>query len=98
MRAAVFRNVRFGITALCLLFVGFSVDFAINGRSDMYCFAPPADNWAYHVGQIAFFTMTVGGIAALIGLRKDQRKRYAGITLASWIPLFFVDALRMGCW
>ena len=92
-----FQNARFGITALCMLVVGFCVDFAINGREDMYCFSPPTHNWAYHIGQIAFFTMVAGCLAALVGLRIDQTKRYAGITVACFLPLLLIDALRMGC-
>ena len=97
MVAAVFKNARLGIMALCLLLVGFSVDFYINGRQDMDCFAPPAGNLAYHIGQLAFFMMIAGVVCALVALRVDQRKRYAGLTLACFIPLLLIDALRMGC-
>jgi len=76
----------------------FCVDFAVSGRKDMYCFAQPADNWAYHVGQVAFLSMIAGGIVAIAGVRKDQKKRFAILTLLSWLPLVFVDALRKGCW
>jgi len=92
-----FRKARFGVTALFLLVAGFCVDFVINGREDMYCFSPPAHNVAYHVGQVVFFTMVAGGIASLIGLRIDRTKRYALITVACFLPLLLIDALRMGC-
>jgi uncharacterized membrane protein len=52
---------------------------------------------AYHVGQVAFFTMIAGCMAALVGLRINQKRRYSGVTLASFLPPLLINALRMGC-
>ena len=89
---------RFGISALCLLLIGFWVDFAVGGREDQYCFGPPVHNWAWHCGQISFFTMLVSVVLSVIALRIDQRKRYAVITLLCFMPLLLLDTIHEGCW
>jgi hypothetical protein len=99
MAFAAIRNTRLGILALCALILGFSVDFAINGRQDMYCFGPPpVHNWAYRCGQVAFFTMLISVVLAILGLRKDQPRGYSVIALVCFLPLLLIDALRAGCW
>lgn len=95
MLAGVFRDSRLGIPALGLLVVGFCADFAVNGRKDMYCFLPPADNWAYHVGQVAFLAMVAGGASPLWGCagtgrttlrssRSPVGSRWCSLTHSAW--------------
>jgi hypothetical protein len=90
------QKARIGIPALCVLFSGFIVDFAVNGGRD--CFTAPEKTFAFRCGQVAIVAMLASGVAAIVGLLTDRQKWYAGIALVCTFPLLIIDALRMGCW
>jgi hypothetical protein len=88
---------RIGFASFCALSLAGAIAFIVAQRPDQYCFGPPVHNWADKLIQLCLLVELVGTVIAVFGLFLDKEKLFAVLTLAFFLPVFFVDGLARGC-
>jgi hypothetical protein len=86
-----------GLGSFCLLGLATLGSILIGLRPDQYCFGPPVHNWAWQLGRGFLLAEFVSVPVAFFALFVDQRKVFASLTLALFVPGLLLTALARGC-